>query len=63
MQPAGLLQIVRRPSEGGRNYRNEAQRVKVDINELQKEFENAITEINSLIEKINETLQQEEEND
>lgn len=56
-----LLKIVRTPTE--KAYKEEAKKVKVNVEELKKGFKEAGNLIDSLIDIIGETLREEKEND
>lgn len=56
-----LLKIVRTPTE--KAYKEEAKKVKVNVEELKKRFKEAGNLIDSLIDIIGETLREEKEND
>lgn len=56
-----LLKIVRTPTE--RAYKEEAKRVKVNVTELKKGFEEAGKQLDFLIGIIDETLREENEHD
>lgn len=55
-----LLQVVRTPTE--RAYRNEVEKVRVDVRDIEEQFEKVGNEIEQLINTIETTLREEEEN-